>query len=365
MANGTGQCTEGPPGIVAAMPDPDDHPVPSSYAAAGVDLRAADDALGRIRAAVTSTYTPNVLQGLGAFGGLFAVPTDVAEPVLVASTDGVGTKTRLAIARDAVRGIGRDLVHHCINDVLVQGARPLFFLDYVASARLDPDVVSDVVAGVADACRAAGVALLGGETAEMPGVYAPGELDVVGTIVGIVGRADIVDGRDVRAGDVLLGLPSGGLQTNGFSLARAVAGRHLDAPVDPATPDGPSLGDALLAEHRSFLPSVRPLLDARLVQALAHVTGGGLPGNLPRVLPEGLGAVVDPASWTRPPVFARVQALGEIDEREMRQVFNLGIGMVVVVHPEDEAAARERCPEPLVRIGTVEPGHGLRFLDDV
>ena len=207
--------------------------------------------------------------------------------MLVASTDGVGTKTRIAVARGGVRGIGRDLVHHCVNDVLVQGARPLFFLDYVASARLDPSVIAEVVGGVADACRAGGIALLGGETAEMPGVYAPGELDVVGTIVGIVGRADVIDGSAVREGDVLLALASGGLQTNGFSLARAVAEGHLDEPVDPDEPAGPSLADALLAEHRSFLPSVRPLLDAGLVRALAHVTGGGIPGNLPRALPDG------------------------------------------------------------------------------
>jgi phosphoribosylformylglycinamidine cyclo-ligase len=347
------------------MPDHDAPPVPSTYAAAGVDLHAADDAMARIRTAVTSTYTPHVLRGLGAFGGLFALPDGVERPVLVASTDGVGTKTRIAVARGGVRGIGRDLVHHCVNDVLVQGARPLFFLDYVASARLDPEVVAEVVGGVADACRAAGIALLGGETAEMPGVYAPGELDVVGTIVGIVGRADVIDGSTVREGDVLLALASGGLQTNGFSLARAVAEGHLDEPVDLEDPTGPTLADALLAEHRSFLPSVRPLLDAGLVQALAHVTGGGIAGNLPRALPDGLGAVVDPGSWSRPAVFDRLQALGEIDEREMRTVFNLGVGMIVVVRAQDEAAARAACPEPLVRIGHVVAGAGVRFVDEL
>jgi phosphoribosylformylglycinamidine cyclo-ligase len=347
------------------MPDHDAPPVPSTYAAAGVDLGKADDAMERIRSAVTSTYTPQVLRGLGAFGGLFALPDDVEQPVLVASTDGVGTKTRIALARGGVRGIGRDLVHHCVNDVLVQGARPLFFLDYVASARLEPSVIAEVVGGVADACRGAGIALLGGETAEMPGVYAPGELDVVGTIVGIVGRADVIDGSTVREGDVLLALASGGLQTNGFSLARAVAEGHLDDPVDADDPTGPTLAEALLAEHRSFLPSVRPLLDAGLVRALAHVTGGGIAGNLPRALPDGLGAVVDPGSWTRPPVFDRLQALGEIGEREMRTVFNLGVGMIVVVRPEDEAAVRGRCPEPLERIGHVVAGTGVRFLDDL
>ena len=333
----------------------------ATYAAAGVDLAAADEALARMRADVVSTYTPRVLQGLGAFGGLFALPTDVPEPVLVASTDGIGTKTRLGVALGRVRGLGRDLVNHCVNDVLVQGARPLFFLDYVASARLDPEVVADVVGGIAEACREAGIALLGGETAEMPGVYAPGELDVVGTIVGIVARADVVDGRGVRAGDALLALASGGLQTNGFSLARAVAAGHEHGPVDPADPLGPTLGDALLAPHRSFLPAVRPLLDAGLVRALAHVTGGGIPGNLPRVLPAGLGAEVVTGSWPRPAVVDRLQRLGGIAEEEMRRAFNLGVGMIVVVRPEDVARVHERCPEALHEIGRVVPGAGVRF----
>ncbi len=357
------------------MRDRDADPAPSAYAAAGVDLRAADDAMARIRDAVTSTYTPHVLRGLGAFGGLFAVPDDVEAPVLVASTDGVGTKTRLALERGALRGIGADLVNHCINDVLVQGARPLFFLDYVASARLDAAVVAEVVAGAAAACRAAGVAILGGETAEMPGVYAAGEIDVVGTLVGIVARAKVLDGSQVRAGDVLLALPSGGLQTNGFSLARFVADGHYDEPLEPSrdatSADAPAsdrpvtavvtLGDALLAPHRSFLADVQPLLEAGLVRSLAHVTGGGLPGNLPRALPSGLGAIVDPSTWQRPAVFDRLQALGEIDEGEMRQVFNLGVGMVVVVRPHDVAAATSLCPTPLTPIGRVVEGAGVRF----
>lgn len=343
------------------MRDRDATPAHTTYASAGVDLHASDDAMARIRDAVTSTYNPLVLRGIGAFGGLFALPEDVERPVLVASTDGVGTKTRLALQRGEVRGIGRDLVNHCVNDVLVQGARPLFFLDYVASARLDPAVVAAVVSGAAEACRAADMAILGGETAEMPGVYAPGELDVVGTIVGIVARARVIDGTDVRSGDVLLALPSGGLQTNGFSLARYVANGHYDEPVDPGDPSSPALGDALLAPHRSFLADVTPLLDAGLVRSLAHITGGGIPGNLPRALPDGLGAVVDPGAWRRPAVFGRLQALGEIDEGEMRQVFNLGVGMVIVVRGEDEARARAACPTPLVRIGHVEPGAGVAF----
>lgn len=334
----------------------------SAYAAAGVDLGAADEALERIRADVESTYTPQVLRGLGSFGGLFALPRDVADPVLVASTDGVGTKTRLGVALGRVRGLGSDLVNHCINDILVQGARPLFFLDYVASARLDVSVVAEVVGGIADACREAGVALIGGETAEMPGVYAAGEIDVVGTIVGIVARDAVIDGREVREGDTLLGLGSGGLQTNGFSLARSVASGREHEPVDARDPDGPTLGDALLAPHRSFLAAVRPLIDADLVRALAHVTGGGIPGNLPRVLPSGLGAEIVDGSWPRPIVFDRLQALGEIAESEMRTVFNLGVGMIVVARPDDVERVRSVCPEPLHDIGRVVAERGVRFV---
>lgn len=344
------------------MADRDPSTPPSAYAAAGVDLTAADDALERIRADVESTYTPGVLRGLGSFGGLFSLPRDVPDPVLVASTDGVGTKTRLAVALGRVRGLGSDLVNHCVNDILVQGARPLFFLDYVASARLDAGVIAEVVGGIADACREAGVALIGGETAEMPGVYAPGEIDVVGTIVGIVGRGAVIDGSQVQGGDVLLGLESGGLQTNGFSLARSVASGHEREPVDPDDPSGPTLGDALLAPHRSFSAPLRPLLDAGLVRALAHVTGGGIPGNLPRVLPHGLGAEIEEGSWPRPVVFDRLQSLGEIAEGEMRSVFNLGIGMIVVVRPADVGGARAACPEPLHAIGRVVPGAGVRYL---
>jgi phosphoribosylformylglycinamidine cyclo-ligase len=246
----------------------------------------------------------------------------------------------------------------------VQGARPLFFLDYVASARLDPATVAEVVGGIAEACREAGIALLGGETAEMPGVYADGELDVVGTIVGIVSRDRIVDGGGVRAGDVVLGLGSGGLQTNGFSLARSVAAGRYGEPLDPSDPHGPTLGEALLAPHRSFLAPLRPLLEDGCVRALAHVTGGGIPGNLPRVLPAGLGAEIDPDAWPRPAVFDRLQRLGGIAAAEMRAVFNLGIGMIVVVGPEDEDRARRTCPEPLHRIGRIVVGHGVRFLDE-
>jgi len=346
------------------VPDPSDHLAPGArrYAAAGVDLEASDETMRRIGAAVRSTYTPAVLAGIGAFGGLFALPDDVSEPVLVASTDGVGTKTMLATALGRLDTIGRDIVNHCVNDILVQGARPLFFLDYVASSRLEPSDVAAVVQGVAAACREAGMALLGGETAEMPGVYAQGELDLVGTIVGIVSRPRIVTGADVAVGDVLLAFASEGLQTNGFSLARQILAGRLSAPMHPGGRLGETIGDALMAPHRSFQRALAPLLEADLVRAAAHVTGGGIPGNLPRVLPPGLGAEVDPDAWTRPPIFDLLQRVGEIDESEMRAVFNLGVGMIAVVRASDEARARALCPEALWTIGRVVAGNGVRFL---
>jgi phosphoribosylformylglycinamidine cyclo-ligase len=333
---------------------PDDR---TGYQRAGVDLRAAEDTLSRIERAVASTYTPGVLRGLGAFGGLFAMPSGLREPVLVASTDGVGTKTMVATALDAFETIGRDLVNHCVNDILVQGATPLFFLDYVASARLVPETTARVVQGVADACRAAGMALLGGETAEMPGVYHEGELDLAGTIVGVVERSAIVDGAKVKEGDVLLGLGSGGLQTNGFSLARSVLGDALHEPLA-----GGTVGEALLAEHRSFLPAVRPLLEAGLVRAMAHVTGGGLPGNLPRSLPAGLGATVTRGTWPEPDVFALLRRRGDLADDEMFEVFNMGVGFVVVVAEDDVERARALTDEPLYAIGHVTRGEGVRVV---
>jgi len=327
------------------------------YREAGVNLASADDALARVEELVASTYTPGVLKGLGAFGGLFELPRDLERPVLVASTDGVGTKTMIAMRQGAHTGIGRDLVNHCVNDILVQGARPLFFLDYVASSRLEPAVTAAVVEGVAEACRVNGAALLGGEMAEMPGVYREGELDVVGTVVGIVERRAVLDGSAVREGDVLLGLASGGLQTNGFSLARRVLADALDEPFADGT-----VADALLAPHRSFLAAISPLLaETGLVHAMAHITGGGLPGNLPRSLPDGLGAAVDRGSWQQPAIFGLLRERGALDEDEMARVFNLGVGFVLVVPPEHVEQARSLSPEALTPIGRVERGSGVRF----
>lgn len=328
-----------------------------AYGQAGVDLEAAEETLRRIAADVRSTYTPGVLAGLGAFGGLFALPAGLTNPVLVASTDGVGTKSMVATALGGFRGIGSDLVNHCVNDILVQGATPLFFLDYVASAKLDPAVTAEVVAGVASACRANGAALLGGETAEMPGVYHDGEVDLVGTIVGLVERSAIVDGASVREGDILLGLASGGLQTNGFSLARHVLQGRYDAPLADGT-----VGQALLAPHRSFLMSVNPLLAAGLVRGMAHVTGGGIPGNVPRTLPPGLGAEVERGSWPEPQIFDHLRQLGGLDAAVMERTFNLGVGFVLMVAADEVAAVRSICPEPLYAIGRVVEGQGVRWV---
>ena len=332
----------------------------SRYRDAGVDLEAADAALERIRADVASTANEHVLAQVGAFGGLFALP-QVERPVLVASTDGVGTKTRVAAALGGWRGIGRDLVHHCINDIAVQGARPLFFLDYLAASELDPDVVGDLVGGIAEACRAHGVALLGGETAEMPGVYVPGEVDVVGTIVGLVARDAIVDGAAIEPGDVLLGLPSGGLQTNGLSLARAVLDGRYDDPA-PTGSGAATVGQAMLAGHPSFYEPIRRLLDEADAHGFAHITGGGIPGNLPRILPAGCGARLDPTAWPEPWIFGRIRELGAVDEDEMRRVFNLGVGMIAVVAPERMRAAQRAVPEA-VPIGRVTAGSAIEFVE--
>lgn len=327
---------------------------PSRYRDAGVDLDAADAALDGIRTAVASTYTPSVVRGLGAFGGLFRADALPDGAILVATTDGVGTKTRVAAALGRWRGIGRDLVHHCVDDVLVQGAKPLFFLDYVAAAQLDGAVVAELVAGMAEACRAAGAPLLGGETAEMPGVYVDGEVDVVGTLIGVVAQDRLLDGSAIREGDVVLGLASHGLQTNGFSLARHV----LDGRYGERMDDGRTVGDHLLDEHRSFLPAVAPLLEAGGIQGAAHVTGGGIEGNLPRVLPDGLGAVID-GRWPEPEILGRIRDLGGIAEEEMRRVFNMGVGFLLVVRPEETERVAALCPEPLLRIGRIERGDGV------
>jgi phosphoribosylformylglycinamidine cyclo-ligase/phosphoribosylamine--glycine ligase/phosphoribosylformylglycinamidine cyclo-ligase len=284
------------------------------------------------------------------------------EPVLVASTDGVGTKVKLAAQTGRYAGIGQDIVNHCINDILVQGAVPLFFLDYFATSRLQPQVVAQIVQGMAQACREAGCAILGGETAEMPGVYAPGEFDVAGTIVGVVDRQDMLPREDIKAGDVLVGLRSSGAHTNGFTLIRKVFGQDLmnDEMVAP----GLSLADALLAPHRSYLSVLKSLLgdESHLIKALVHITGGGFLENIPRVLPPGLDAVIHRQSWSIPPLFQLIQSRGQIAWEEMYQVFNMGIGMIAIVSREDVHEWIHSLPEEAWLIGELVAGDGKVIL---
>jgi len=310
----------------------------TDYRESGVDIDAGNETVRRIKTLARDTYTPGVLSGVGSFGGLFALDPSIPEPVLVASADGVGTKLKVAFMAGVHRTIGVDLVNHCVNDILVQGARPLFFLDYLATGRLSADVAEQIVQGMAQACRANGCALLGGETAEMPGFYAAGEYDVAGFIVGVVSRGKVIDGRSIRAGDVLVALPSTGLHTNGYSLARRIAfdvlGLRVDSHVDEL---GATVGEALLRTHRSYLPEIGPLLGRGVIKGMAHITGGGITENLPRVLPDGLGFSLDRKSWQVPPIFTWLQRAGQLDEAEMFRAFNMGVGLIMVCAPEHAA----------------------------
>lgn len=322
----------------------------SAYAAAGVDIAAGHKATELMKTAVHATFGPEVLSGVGSFGGLFDISKlkQMDAPVLVASTDGVGTKTMVAAHVERWDTIGQDLVNHCTNDILVQGAVPLFFLDYVASSKLNPVQIATIVSGMARACRALGCALLGGETAEMPGVYHPGEIDLVGTIVGVVDRARIIDGARIQAGDVIMGLPSSGLHTNGYTLARSVLS-NLDWREPRAELDELSIGEVLLAVHRPYLREVQALWAAGVdVRGLAHITGGGLIDNPPRIFPPGLGAILRRGSWPVPPIFSLIQRLGDIDDAEMVHVFNMGLGMLLIVPPADVAVAQQAVPEATV-----------------
>jgi phosphoribosylformylglycinamidine cyclo-ligase len=304
------------------------------YLRAGVDIDAGNEVVRRIQALARATYTPGVLSGVGSFGGLFAIDPAMPDPVLVASADGVGTKLKVAFMAGVHGTVGADLVNHCVNDILVQGARPLFFLDYLATGRLHPDVAERIVAGVAGACRENGCALLGGETAEMPGFYADGEYDLAGFIVGAVTKSRIVDGRSIEPGDALLALPSTGLHTNGYSLARKIAFEVLGLGIDSRVAElGETVGEAFLRPHRSYLAQVAPLLDRGWIKGMAHITGGGIVENLPRVLPEGLGYSLDRGSWDVPSVFRWLQAAGGLDEAEMFRTFNMGVGLILVCGP--------------------------------
>lgn len=335
----------------------------TNYAAAGVNIEAGNRAVSLMTDAVRSTYGPRVLAGIGAFGGLFDASALKAmrEPVLVASTDGIGTKVRLAARLGRYESLGHDIVNHCINDILVQGASPLFFLDYIATTRLDAQMAADLVSGMAAACREAGCALLGGETAEMPGVYASGEFDVAGTIVGTVERGAILPRADIHAGDLLLGLKSSGPHTNGYSLIQKI---FADAPLETVFSElGVSLGDALLTPHRSYLRLLQPLFSRQpsAIKALMHITGGGFIENIPRVLPPGLGATIRIGSWQVPPLFQLIQQRGDVPTEEMYRVFNMGIGMIAIVAPENIRVAQDAIGEETFVIGELVEGEQVHL----
>jgi phosphoribosylformylglycinamidine cyclo-ligase len=334
------------------------------YGSAGVDLEASNAAKIRIRKLVESTFTKGTVGAFGGFGGMFRVPREAKNPILVASADGVGTKIKVAIDSDRHDTIGRDLVNHCVNDILVQGALPLFFLDYVAFGKLDPRIVEAVVAGVAAGCRENGCALIGGETAEMPGLYTPPDYDLAGFIVGYVEEDHVLGPDRVQVDDVLIGLPSAGLHTNGYSLARKIVSDRLKLRMSDEFPGaGASVGEVLLAEHRSYVPALRPVLDR--VHAMAHITGGGLPGNLDRALPSNLDAVVDTSSWRVPDVFSVLQRGGSVETSEMYRTFNMGVGMVVICARNDAKAVVSAAAATGIsawKLGALRPGAGSVIL---
>lgn len=340
----------------------------SRYAAAGVDIDAKAAALTRARSAIRSTFTSGVLGDIGGFGGLFRPDfSGYREPVLVASTDGVGTKLKVAIEAARHDTCGADLVNHCVNDILVQGGRPLFFLDYFATGRLEPSVLEDVIGGIARGCRENATALIGGETAEMPGLYGEGEYDLAGTIVGVVERGKILDGSRIAAGDLVLGLASAGLHTNGYSLARRILFEELGRkPTDRLRELGRStIAETLLAPHLSYLAALEPLLAEDLVRGMAHITGGGFFDNIPRVVPQDLDVVLRSGAWPVLPIFELIQREGRVSFEEMHRVFNMGIGMVIFVSPKDlprVAATWNAAGQKWFAIGNVAAGGSRRVV---
>jgi phosphoribosylformylglycinamidine cyclo-ligase len=335
-----------------------------TYKSAGVDVSRADSALSQVRARIAKTKRPEVIGDVGAFGGLFASPG--GDMVLVATTDGVGTKLDIARVLDRHEVVGTDLVHHCINDAMAMGADPLFFLDYFSTSRIDPEIFSRVVGAMADACAAHRCALLGGETAEMPGTYGVGAYDLAGFLVGAVKRDAILDPKNVREGDVCIGLPSNGLHTNGYTLARAILtraaaamGKDLLAILEQPRPEmsGATLGDALLQPHTCYLDDFHALRGAAGIRSIAHLTGGGWEGNVPRALPAGLGAVIDRSAWEIPAVFRVLAEMGHVTEDEQWDVWNMGIGLIAIV-PASDAAAALRAVQSAAIVGTIERAHG-------
>lgn len=340
----------------------------TTYADSGVDIDAGNEAVRQMKQHIRSTFNANVVADVGSFGGMFSLAGQLGnDPVLVSSMDGVGTKLKVAFMMNKHDTIGRDLVWHCINDILVQGARPLVFLDYFATGKLEPSVAADVVKGLAEGCRTNGCVLIGGETAEMPGMYQSGEYDLAGCIVGIVDRGAVIDGSTVQVGDVLVGLASDGLHTNGYSLARKVlfdvAGFGVDTYIDSL---GTTVGDALLAPHRCYANALLPRLVSHEIRAMAHITGGGFVDNIPRSLPDGTGAEISRSAWTIPALFNLIQESGNVPLDDMMRTFNMGIGMVVVV-PASKAATLvdelNACGERACILGSVVEGDGVRFVD--
>jgi phosphoribosylformylglycinamidine cyclo-ligase len=334
---------------------------PITYKDAGVNIDKANSAVRQIRAFARGTFTPGVLSDIGSFGGMFACNfKDIQEPVLVSSTDGVGTKLRVAMMMNRHNTVGGDLVNHCINDIFVQGARPLFFMDYVATGKLDEDVIVSVVEGVATACKAAECALLGGETAEMPGFYADGDYDIAGFIVGVVDRGKVINGRSIAHGDVLVGLPSVGLHTNGYSLARHlffdIAGYSVQSRV-PGLEE--TVGEELLKPHVNYEPVLREAVAKGLIEGLAHITGGGITENLNRILPQNCMAEVQLGSWPTLPLCKVMAEIGHIERDEMLRATNMGIGMIAVVHPSNVAAMTATLKSPYSIIGEIVPGEPI------
>ncbi len=330
----------------------------TTYRDAGVDIDAGEETVSRIKGVVRDTFTPGVLADIGSFGGLFALDTSAfSEPVLVSSMDGVGTKLKVAVRVGRHDTVGEDLVNHCVNDIAVGGARPLFFLDYFATGALKLDVAEQIIRGFARGCKANGCALIGGETAEMPDLYRPGDYDLAGCIVGVVEKRDMITGENIREGDLLLGLPSTGLHTNGYSLARKVLFDRYVAGDMPDELGGESIGDALLRIHRSYLDPIQALMAEGVASGFAHITGGGLEGNTSRIMPEGLKAAFDWDAWRRPALFKLIQDLGDVPEDDMRRTFNLGVGLVVVVSEENRSRALMvlgALGTPALKIGRVE-----------
>ena len=344
---------------MAKTPTP--NPTPVTYADAGVDISRANRTKQRIKYLARKTFSRGVLSEIGGFGGLFALDkTKYADPVLVSSVDGVGTKLKIAFEMNLHSTVGADLVNHCVNDIAVQGAAPLFFMDYLATGHLDPVVAEKVIEGIADACKHNGCALIGGETAEMPGFYPDGEYDLAGFIVGVVERERIITGKDVQVGDIILGLPSNGLHTNGYSLARKLlfeVGRY--SPETYVNEIKNKVGNELMRTHKSYWPVLKKLIDGQCVSALAHITGGGITENLPRVLPRGTAAVIELGSWPVLPIFEHLQQLGNVPQDEMLRTFNMGLGMLLVVPTAKFKKAQtvlERVGEKAYTIGRIVKG---------